>query len=194
MATKTKTNAVSQAVFSNPTKATVQAIKEVDLIAMMLRNKGASAVTIVARTEPKMRKTGNPFAAGEVFKVSRVNGMIGWDYANSVNNQRGREGVVAADFVAHKRTWGEKIDGTPLVAHKGSLYLELKVEKSLDHRFEDANGDELDDTTVDMVKTFLPVRKQAATQQTVKPIILRDYNLSTILSITYKGVCYLVAH
>ena len=193
MATKTKTNAVSQAVFSNPTKAKVQAIKEVDLIAMMLRNKGASAVTIVARTEPKMRKTGNPFGSGEVFKVARVNGMIGWDYANSVNNQREREGGTA-DFVAHKRTWGERIDGTPLVEHKGNYYLEMKVQKSLDCRFEDASGSELDDDTVDMVKTFLPVKKQSETQQTEKPIILCDYKVAGILSITYKGICYLVTH
>lgn len=193
MATKTKTNAVSQAVFSNPTKSAVQAIKEVDLIAMLLRHKGATAITIVARTEPKMRKTGNPFGTGEVFKVARVNGMIGWNYANSINNQRIREGNTA-DFVAHKRTWGERIDGTPLVEHKGNHYLEMKVEKSLDHRFEDSNGNELDDSTVDMVKTYLPTPRQAASQQTEKPIILCDYKVSGILSITYKGVCYLVAH
>ena len=193
MATKTKTNAVSQAVFSNPTKAKVQAIKEVDLIAMMLRNKGASAVTIVARTEPKMRKTGNPFGSGEVFKVARVNGMIGWNYANSVNNQREREGGTA-DFVAKPRHWGERIDGTPLVEHKGNYYLEMKVEKSLDYRFEDSSGVELDDSTIDEIKRFLPVKKQAETQQTEKPIILCDYKVAGILSITYKGVCYLVTH
>ena len=193
MATKTKTNAVSQVIFSNPTKSAVQAIREDKLVEMLKANKGATVITIVARTDPKMRKTGNPFGSGEVFKVARVNGMIGWNYANSINNQRDREGNTA-DLVAQPRRWGVRIPGTPLIEHKGNYYLEMKVERVLDHRFEDSNGNELDETTSDMVRTYLPVRKQAATQQTEKPIILCDYRLSSILSITYKGVCYLVAH
>ena len=193
MPTKTSTKTkISQAVFANPTKSTVQAIKEIDLVAMMLRNKGATAVTIVARTELAMRKTGNPYV-GQIFKVSRVNGMIGFRYENAVNNQLGREGE-AKDFIAKPRSWGVHIDGTPLIEHKGNYYLEMKVEKSLDHRYEDASGNELDDVTLDLVRAFMPVKNKPVSQGTEKEIICRDYKVEKILSITYRGTCYLVTH
>lgn len=193
MTTMLKTKkAVSQAVFSNPTKASVQAIREDQLVSLLMANKGATAVTIVARTEPDMRKTGNPYI-GQVFKVSRVNGFIGFRYENAVNNQLAREGE-ATDFVAKPRSWGVHVPGTPLVEHKGNYYVELKVEKSLDHRFEDASGNELDDATLDLVKQFIPVKNKPMSQGTEKEVICRDYKVATILSITYRGTCYLVTH
>ena len=190
----TKTQAVSATVFANPQNIpTVIGIDQNELKRILSKNKGASAVTIVARTEldKKMRKTGNPLIGKGFTKVSRVNGMIGWHYANAVNNQRKREGL-EADFVVQPRKWGTRIEGTPLVEHKGAFYLELKVEKSLGHRYEDSDGNEIDDNTVSKIKSFLPVKKQAATQQTEKEIVLRDYKLDTILSITYRGTCYLI--
>lgn len=183
---------ISQAVFSNPTNSTVQAIREDQLVDLMRNNKGATAVTIVARTEPDMRKTGNPYI-GQVFKVSRVNGMIGFRYENAVNNQLGREGE-AKDFVAQPRKWGVHIDGTPLIEHKGNYYVEMKVEKSLDSRYEDGAGNELENDVLDLVKQFIPVKNKPATQGTEKEVICRDYKVSTILSLTYRGTCYLVTH
>jgi hypothetical protein len=183
---------LSQAVFANPNSATVQAIKVVQLAEMLMNHKGSTAVTIVTRTEPEMRKTGNPFL-GNVFKVSRVNGMIGFNYANSVNNQLNREDK-NADFIASPRKWGNRLPRTPIVEHKGNLYLEMKVEKSLGHRYEDASGIPLDDATMLQVSSFLPNRPKAQSQGTDKEIILRDYKLASILSITYRGTCYLVTH
>jgi len=183
---------ISQAVFANPTSATVQAIREDQLVDLMRNNKGATPVTIVARTEPGMNKTGNPYM-GKVFKVSRVNGMIGFRYENAVNKQLAREGEVA-DFVAKPRKWGTHIDGTPLIEHKGNYYLEMKVEKSLDHRYEDASGNELDDVTLDLVRAFMPVKNKPVSQGTEKEIICRNYKVEKILSITYRGTCYLVTH
>jgi len=186
------TQTISQAVFANPTASqVVVAINESQLIDMLLKNKGATIVTIVTRTEPDMRKTGNPFT-GKVFKISRVNGMIGFNYTNSVNNQLKREGEVA-DFVAQPRKWGVRIDGTPLLEHKGNYYIEMKVEKSLGHRYEWADGKELDDASVADMSAFMSVHNKPTTQGTEKEIILRDYKTASILSITYRGTCYLVA-
>jgi len=176
----TQMQTISQVVFANPSSLNVVAFRQDQLVDMLLKNKGATAVTIVARTMPKGAKP-------PVFKVSRVNGMIGWNYANSVNNQLAREGK-ATVFVARPRAWGTRIEGTPLVEHKGEYYLEFKVEKSLDYRFEDENGNEINEKTV----SLLPSRKPQ-TQGTEKEIILRDYKVSSIVSITYKGVCYLIA-
>jgi hypothetical protein len=95
----------------------------------LLERKGTTFVTIVAETDPKLRKRGNPYA-GRVTKRSRVNGAIGWIYGNGVNRQRIREGL-DPDFEAFPRKWGERIKGTPFVEHKGNTYLELKVERVL---------------------------------------------------------------
>ncbi len=47
----------------------------VDMLASMLaEHRGATPVTLVARTVPPMRKTGNPLA-GDVIKISRVNAL-----------------------------------------------------------------------------------------------------------------------
>ena len=187
----TKTATVSKAVFSNPMASVVVAIKEDDLVRLLMQNKGATAVTIVSRTEPDMYKRNNPHF-GNVFKVSRVNGMIGWVYANAVNRQREREGKTD-DFTAHPRPWGQRLAGTPLVENKGKYYLELKVEKSLDHRFEDVNGNVMSDSDIAAAKKFFKP-KSASRQGVDKEIILRDYAIGKILSITYKGTCYLVTH
>jgi len=188
----TNTKTISRAAYSNPTTSTVQAMTEVQLAAMLTANKGASIVTIVTMTDPTMRKTGNPFV-GNVKKVSRVNGMIGWSYENAVNNQLAREDKTA-EFVAKPRKWGTRLNGTPLVEHKGNFYLEMKVERSLGYRYEDLQGNPLDDATMAQVKAFMPIKAKPQTQGTDKEIILRDYRLSSILSITYKGTCYLVTH
>ena len=212
----TTTKTISRAVYSNPTTSIVQGITEIQLKDMLMNHKGCSPVTIVSITDPDMNKKvkksikdmspaeladdltfpelakDNPFF-GLVKKVSRVNGMIGWSYENAVNKQLAREDKTA-DFVAKPRKWGIRLIGTPLVENKGNFYLEMKVEKSLDHRYEDLKGNALDDATMAQVQRFIKIRPQSQTQGTDKEIILRDYRLSSILSITYKGTCYLITH
>lgn len=192
MTTQVLTPVVSQVIFSNPDGLNVSAITEAQLVDMLRQNKGATIVTIVTRTEPGMRKTGNPFV-GKVVKISRVNGMLGFNYSNSVNRQLEREGEVA-DFVAQPRKWGIRIEGTPLVEHEGNFYVEMKVEKSLGHRFEwTDNGTILDDKAIEDMKAFMPIKSSSSSQGTDKEIILRDYKVASIIAITYRGHCYLVA-
>lgn len=57
---------------------------------IVVERKGATFVEIVTNTEPKMRKTGNPYY-GRVRRIARRNGMLGTSYENDVNNQRHRE-------------------------------------------------------------------------------------------------------
>lgn len=180
----TQTQTISRAVYSNPLSSVVQGITKKQFLDMMLSHKGCSAVTIVAKT---VVKTGHT-------KVSRVNGMIGFRYANSVNNQLAREDK-ETDFVAQPRRWGNHIPGTPLIENKGSFYLEFKVEKSLDYRYEDCNGNPLSAEETEKVNAVLASKySKPKTQGTQKEIILRDYSIENILSITYKGICYLITH
>jgi hypothetical protein len=164
-----------------------------DDLADLLRGvRGAKVVTVEARTEPRLLArhplTGapNPYK-GNVVKVSRVNGMINWRYAASVNRQRVREGL-APDFAALPRHWGVRVPGTPLVEHDGRTYLELKVERSLEHRYETVAGEPLDAAAVE---AFLP-RSSPGRQGVARPVVLRDYDLANLVSLRLEGVVYLL--
>ena len=105
----------------------------------------------------------------------------------SVIRQRAREGLTP-DFEALPRKWGVRLPGTPLIAHDGMLYLEVKVERALDQRYETVDGKSLDGIAVG---TFLPSRGPSR-QGVSREVILRDYGLASIVSIRLGGVVYLV--
>lgn len=156
-----------------------------DLTEMFDVKHGARAITIVATTTPKLLK-----GAPRVVKMSRVNGMVWFSYQNSVNNQRKREGL-SADFKPQPRKWGVRLANSALVEHKGEYYLEVKVEKSLDHKYLDPDtGKEI---AASEVEKFIPQRKEGARQEVESVIILRDYKLSNIQSLTHEGVTYIIA-
>jgi len=154
----------------------------------LLERKGATFITIVAETDPRLNKRGNPYS-GRVIKRSRVNGAINWIYGNGVNRQRIREGL-EPDFTAHPRKWGERIKGTPFVEHKGRTYLELKVERVLGTEYL------LDGKPIDrsLIEEWLPKRKSESGRQEVeKAVILRDYELVNIRVVTFDGITIQVA-
>ena len=146
---------------------------------------GARFATIIAKTTPELLP-----GAPNVVKVSKVLVIVHWNYANSVNNQRVRDGL-APDFKPQPRKWGNRLDDSALVFHtnkktgEGRYYLETKVEKSLEtHYFDTATGAEV---PADIVKPFLKPRKPD------NGIIIRDYPLDTIESLTHEGTTYIVA-
>lgn len=166
-----------------------------DLVSVLMDRKGAFFGTIVAETDPRMKKTGNPYVGAT--KISRVNGLFNWIYENAVNRQRCREEqpLDAAGEVEHftalPRKWGVRVkreDGTvtPLVEHKGQFYLEMKVERSLGYEYR-KDGATLDPKAVE---AFLPERKEGTRQEVDNPVILRDYSIESIRQITLDGIVY----
>lgn len=147
---------------------------------------GTTFATLTTRTDARARKTGNPW--GTVYKTSRVNVALGTDYETGVNRQRGREGA-EADFTAQSRQWGTVVAGC-LVEHKGRLYLRCKVERSLSHHYEDADGSLLDP---EAARPFLPAKRQVASQGVEREVVERSYALSSVLSIAIDGQVYRVA-
>jgi len=149
---------------------------------MLAEQKGAKPVTIVAETDPKVKvgtaKNPSPYRGKTVIKRAKVNGMIGWIYDNSVNNQRAREGNQEF-FEVQPRKWGERIKGTPLVEYKGKFYLEVKVEKVISTEYF-VDG-ELVPTAE--IKPYLPVKSKPKNQGTEKVIPCSDYWLGNIRSI-----------
>jgi hypothetical protein len=145
--------------------------------------KGTTFATIVVETEPRVKAA----MKGRIKKWSKVNVCLGFIYQNSVNRQRLRE-ELENNFVPAARRWGVRLEGTPLVHHKGSVYLETKVEKSLDTQYY------LDDTPVeyDDVAEYLPKRDSDSRQGVQKEVILRDYKLESIRKINVKNMEYTI--
>ena len=162
-----------------------QLLTVADLADMFDVRHGARFITLVAQTTPKLSK-----GAPNVVKVSRVNACVWFNYQNSVNNQRTREGL-EADFKPQPRKWGIRLSDSALVEHNGEYYLEVKIEKSLEHKYFDPNtGAEI---AASEVEPFMPQRKEGARQEVENVIILRDYKLSNIQSLTHEGVTYTIA-
>jgi hypothetical protein len=158
----------------------MKAITTSEFLALLNTVRGATFATLVTKTDARLKKTGNTF--GPVFKVSRVNVTLGFQYENAVNRQRARE-AGTADFEAKPRQWGERISAM-LIGHKGKTYLEAKVERSLGHTYQTSTGKELTDADVE---AFLPARSKSNRQKTEKEILVRDYALGSIQGISFKG-------
>lgn len=160
-----------------------------DFVDMVVQTKGARFASIVATTDARVKKGGNDGSVNPNFKdtvkTSKALVILNHNYTNSVNNQRGREGT-DEDFVAEPRRWGERIPGTSFVEHKGTLYLEVKVEKSLGYEyFVGSTGEHL---SKDEVHNFITARKESGRQQVDNPVILRDYKVDNLQYVTMNGV------
>ena len=183
-------------------------ITAAELVNILDAKRGAFFVTITARTEEKklLKRTVKAMAdselkarlmSGPLMKTSRVNGLLNWSYENAVNNQRCREAVdgePAPHFDSHARAWGVRVireNGTltPFVSHNGALYVELKIQKSLDHEY-DVAGEPIN--TVVIHGLLEPAKSDSGRQEVERPVILRDYTLTNITAITIDGVEYTI--
>jgi hypothetical protein len=177
---------LSASTTSSPATATLTIEQLKPLLASAL---GAQIITIVARTDARLRKTDNPF--GHVEKITRVNGMVNWNYGRAVRNQQLREGSSGV-FRASERAWGTRLKNSPFVEHKGELYLEVKIQHVLSTRYENAVGVEI---AAEQLASLLPTRHSNAAHQGVeREVILRDYALRNIETITLAGATYKIAH
>jgi len=167
------------------------------MLANILNIRGCRPISFVAETTPEL-KSGNPFGGTtrthRLRKLSRVSGMIGFRYDNAVNNQRMREGTPVdattgevLEFVAEPRKWGVRREGTPFVDHKGSTYLEVKVERSLHCEYRMDDGTPVD---ASIVEPWLPSREEGRRQMVEKPVILRDYKMENLREVTINGATH----
>lgn len=155
------------------TKITKQELRE-----MLLNSPGTNIVTVLAATKPKVIKDA-PFT--NLMKFSQINGIIGFNYVNAVNNRRHKEGKEKT-FTASERIWGECIGKSAVIHHNGLDYLEIKVEKSAGRFF--ADNDKI--IPEEQVKPYLIDRKPT-NQDLEKPVILRDIRFDNIRSIKIAG-------
>lgn len=182
--------------------------------------RGATAVTMVARTKPDMIG-GKKCPLAGLEKVAKVNGMINWHYGNAVNRQRLREeqptdeaGNVK-EFVPQKRTWGKRLYEelqradkfrrlVPLVAKNWEhpvITLEQLQEIPVEELYLEYKPEAsleyhyyLNGVEVSKEEAHKHIRPstQPKTQETDKEIRLRDYKLVNIEQITLGGEHFVV--
>lgn len=135
---------------------------------MLAALKGTTAISMVVETQKRLP------GIGDVIKAAKVNAMIGFNFQNSVNNSLERDGQ-DSDFKSQTRKWGQRIQGTPLVKHKGNYYLESKVERILGAAYRDLNG-----------KILEGIKEEPSDQR----VTLRDFKLDSIRILKFKGEEY----
>jgi len=150
----------------------------------LLARPGSQFVSFVTETVPTMRKTNNPYY-GRVTKRATINGLINFNYENSVNNQRLREEKVA-DFKALARTWGAHVGDTPLINKDGTLYVNVKVQSVKDVVYL-LDGKPVSGNLVEAIKDFCP-SKGGTRQDVDKEVVVRTYKLDSIVRATINGV------
>ena len=157
----------------------------VELINMNV--KGNTMISIDVITEPKMRKTDNPYMG--VRKHQTKSGIIGFDYTNAINNQAAREDLEHRE--AKKRAWGVLSDNRIWVHNidkktgMTKIYLQMKVQSTNNTSYIMPDGTLIDSS---LIYPFLPEHKASSSQADLeKEVIVNDIFIDNIVSIRMFG-------
>lgn len=153
----------------------VQEISQSEAIRILREIDRAQFMGIVAKTFPV--KSGE--YKDRVHKVARGTVIVGFRYQNSVNNQLEKLGL-PADFQPKPRSWGQHIEGTPLVSHKGLTYLEVQTNSRLDAKY-----------YLDGIETP-PDEIPGLKIKEDELVMIRDYQMDSIKEFRLGGVRYRV--
>jgi len=172
-----------------------------DLIAEAVT--GSMPVGILAVTDARTKKTGNPF--GKVEKTVRAVGWVGASYVRGVNRELSRQGVEEPAFRSQPLPWGEWDIPGKVIAHKGALYLRTQATPGMRRKaparvlaYHAENGQQV---TREQVAPFLPVAtgssKQEAAGMAADPaeqIWVGTYAFASLRKVRIAGRTYTVAH
>ncbi len=147
---------------------------------------GTTTVSVDTVTEVRMvkkhRETKEPNPYLGAVKVQTKNGLIGFDYRNSVNNEADREGL--AEREVQERRWGVLSDDRLFVYHKENVYLQLKVQSVSGTKYM------LEDREIpyEEIEPYLSGSGKSSTQKDFeKEIVVNDIKFSSIKRIRMFG-------
>ncbi len=168
----------------------------VDLLAAVSR---PMPIGIVALTDARPRKTGNPFHS--VFKLSRVWPFVGADYGKAVNAQLTREGS-PADFVPVSPRYTRISAALVQFAGTGTFAVPVQfrshgpVQASSPRYFaRTARLAPLRPVSKETVQPYLPAVSEPTRQLEAgieSPVVWRTYGVDSILRIAIAGEVYRV--
>ncbi len=156
-------------------------ITQDQLLEILSRRKGTQFCGITFLSNPRCRKTGNPYK--NVMKRVTANIEVGINYKKKLERAMASNGGNTGEADVHARKWGERIPKTPFVKHTKDgdtqYYLECIVQKVLDKQFFDETGPIREED----IKDFLPNKSE-------RLVALSDINIKNIKSVTVNGETY----
>ena len=148
---------------------------------------GAQPASVQYVTTPKMNAEGKR-KFGEVTRMAYIGVMLGYNYTNSVNNQRERENELRT-FMAQQLWHGKGKRVSPALAmhvEKQTYYMSYKMQQTMkSFHFDTA----LNFIPVALLKPFFPQYKNKS-QGTMKEVYHREINIDNIRRVKFKGVTY----
>jgi hypothetical protein len=153
--------------------------------------KSAEFIQYTSETDPKLRKTGNPYQ--NVIKRTTARCALKVIYENAVNNAMVRNGDQEQgerNFEAQKMSWGNwvEIDGKKskiLLTHEGKFYIRTTFNNPNEIpevSYFDGEGNEL--SKADLAP-FLPSHKESKSG-----VVVRSYGLSSMKEVRMAGMIY----
>lgn len=169
----------------------VSSPKEAEIFAILAETKGAKIVSFTARTDARLKKTGNPYKG--VVKVQRVNALVNFHYDAGVLRRLEKEGKSPDDFKKgtswHVPVLGKDGELTPFCQHPktGEYYLRICCLKRLEATYEDQDGVVL---TREQIAEWLPAANGYENQGLDDPLVFLTFKLSGIEQLTVDGVTH----
>jgi hypothetical protein len=160
-------------------------ISQQDFAALLRARGGAFPVSVLTRTEPKLKKTGNPYADRGVVRITKRNGFVGGDYESIANNKREKDGG-ERDFEAGSLPWGTHLDRY-FIGHKDALYLKFFPIRAAVEGIDEWQTSDGQPVPFDAIAPFLPERKEADSGVPWRVITLRN-----IIEATLNGEEYVI--
>lgn len=164
-------------------------ITKVQLISMLMNwSFGAQPASVQYITTPKLNKEGkNRF--GDVTKIANVGIMLGYNYQNSVNNQRERENEIK-DFMAQQLWKGKGKRLSPCLAmhkEKETFYMSYKSQQTFKAFHFDTV---LNFIPVALLKPYFPVNNSAKYQGVEKAVYHREISIDNIKKLKFRKTTY----
>lgn len=163
-------------------------ISKAQLVSMLMNwEHGAQPAAVQYITSPKLNKEGKA-RFGDVTRIANIGIMLGYNYTNSVNNQRERENELR-DFMS-KPLWngkGKRLSSA-LSTHieKETFYMSYKAQQTFkSFHFDSA----LNFIPVALLKPFFPEKKNYS-QGTEKAIYHREISIDNIRRLKFKKTTY----
>lgn len=173
-----------------------KSLNHFELTNLIRQTKGAAIIGILAVTDCKARKTGNPF--GVILKTVRAVGFCGANYGNAVLNEGLRE-EKSINFVSESLPWGSWLIPNKVIEHKGDLYLRLQSTAGQRQRqpakvlgYQTETGQPLN---FEQIKSFLPAKSESQKQIAAgidagKTVEVRTYKFSSLKVVRINGQTY----
>jgi|TARA_R110000824_G_scaffold59601_7_gene159917 hypothetical protein len=125
---------------------------------------------------------------GAIVKRQKLQAIVGWNYASRLDRAAKREGK-QIEFEVQSRMWGERINGTCLVEHKGALYVEAAPLRVMSTEYVSEYGVKIDPESIsDLIEHKANQKAKSSTQEELtNEVFVRDYKLDNIETLAANG-------